>query len=149
MLTMAVLGSTYLTRYLQQTVRSTKGTNLQDRRRRLSSLPLPVVWLARPSPLYYIKLTVFCVCSLTPPKLRQRTPPNHHRLRRTAWKVPSMGQRSPSYRCSGVLLLLPFFPSPRTAIFLIIDSACKIDVLWGVRFATYSWSPSPSTKGTR
>ena len=50
-----------------------------------------------------------CVCSLTPPKLHQWTPPNLHRLRTTAWKVSSLGQRSPSYCCSGILLSLPFF----------------------------------------
>ena len=55
--------------------------------------------------IYYIKLTVcvcVCVCSQTPPKLCQRTPPNLRGFWRTAWKVSSAGQRSPSHHVLAV-----------------------------------------------
>ena len=72
-----------------------------------------------------------CVCSQTPHKLCKRTPPNLHGLRRRACKVSSAGQRSPSYRCSGVLLSLPVFFRGEQPYFLIIASSCwlprKID----------------------
>ena len=61
---------------------------------------------------------------LTPPKLQQWRPPNIHRLWRTVWKVSSTGQRSPSYRCSGV------FSSTFVFSFIVGQVAGCLATIW-------------------